>query len=813
MNLIRFKPRPCCTLSTSPVGPSSFLSLRIATCAIAMSTAALPVFAQQSAAANYLPTITTIAGTGAKSFSGDGGPATAAALNNPTGLGWDAAGNLYFVDLGRSSIREIYASTGLINTVVGNGAAGFVDNAAGTVASFNKPQSIYVDAAGNIYIADTSNYRIRKWNSAANLVTTVAGTGTSGSSGDGGPATSATLGSPVGVFLDAWGNVYISDSKYGTVRVIYENGPVSAVPGLATAAAAFPSATPQAGNIYTLAGISGMLASAGDGGAATSATLTPRHVSVDTHSNLYVTDFTHFNERRVLADTDFIATIAGDSLSGSTGDGGSATSASLSGNSASREDLLGNLYIADSNNEAIRVVDPQTQSIYTIAGQIGIPGLFGSNGDGGLSTAGALNLPLDISFSPAGVLAIADSGSHLIRAVTPPVTNFATTAVGSASAATSFTLGAVKADTLNTIATAGAAGDFTLASTGCVLPATVAAGPTNCVPAVKFTPTAPGLRISQLVTTDNAGARAILPLTGIGSAPAVSVTPGILTNFAGTPGTAGSSGDGGSATSATLTAPAAVAVDAVGNVYIAGSGNRVRVVSPTGMISAFAGTGAAGFAGDYGSATAAQLNNPKGLAVAPNGDLYIADTGNNVIRMVGAEAGVIRSVSTPGLLNAPSGVALDKAGNLYIADTGNNVVREIGRYNGFVSSLAGTVGQAGKTGDGAAATSALLNAPAGIALDSAGNIYIADTGNNEVREINLANGTIATVAGNGTAGNSGDGGPATQAQLSSPSQVAVDAAGDIFISCAGSNTVRMVAVHTGTINTVAGTGGGRTRRR
>ena len=800
---------PSASSLPSDVARPSGHSRRLMTALFLGITCVPAMQAQQSAFANYLPTITTIAGTpGTPGTTGDGGPATAAKLQNPGSVGWDAAGNLYIDDKSKSTIREVFASNGNIQTIIGNATAGYIDGVTGTAAEIDVANAIAVDAAGNVYLADTKNNRIRKWTNSTAIINTIAGNGSTTFGGDGASALNAGISGPDAVAVDAYGNIYFSDTGHDVVRVIYEGGPVSAVPGLAAAATAFTPPVPQVGYIYTIAGIANNAAGTGDGGLATIASISgPGYNSLDAHNNLYFAGkTTNGTIRQVIADTDIINTIAGNGTLGSTGDGGPATSAEFSSPNATKQDMLGNVFIVDDMNNAIRVVDPQTQKIYTIAGQIGVTGTATTDGDGGPSTAGSLSAPLDIAFSNTGVLAIADSVLRTIRAVTPPVTSFPATSVASASTAASYTLGAVKSDTFSSIAIQQTASDFTLASTGCTVPASVTAGVTSCLPTVKFTPSAPGLRVSQLVTTDTSGDKAILQLTGVGNASAVSITPGIISTIAGTPGTTASTGDGGAATSADLNKPAGITLDSAGNLYIAGADNKVRVVSPSGAINTFAGTGTAGFSGDYGPASAALLSNPTAVTMAPNGDIYIADTGNNMIRMVGAESGVIRSVTVPGMLSTPKGIAFDITGNLYIADTGNSVIREVNRYTNFYTVLAGTAGTTGKTGDSGAATSALLSGPTGIAFDAAGNIYIADTGNSEVRKITVATGIITTVAGNGSQGSTGDGGLATSATLNAPSQIAVDAAGNIYIACAGSSSVRMVSAATGNISTVAGTG-------
>ena len=246
------------------------------------------------------------------------------------------------------------------------------------------------------------------------------------------------------------------------------------------------------------------------------------------------------------------------------------------------------------------------------------------------------------------------------------------------------------------------------------------------------------------------------------------------------------SGDNGPATSAQLASPNGVAWDSAGNLYIADSA-RIRKVS-NGVISTVAGVGTFGYSGDNGPATGAQLNYPGGVAVDSAGNLYIADTGNHRIRKV--SGGVITTVAgngtrgfsgdnipaTSAQFHDPFGVAVDSAGNLYIADSGNNRIRKVA--NGIITTVAGN-GTPGFSGDNGPATSAQLNGPAGVAVDSAGNLNIADGGNNRIRKV--SNGVITTVAGNGTLGYSGDNGPATSAQLARPVAVAVGSAGNVYV--------------------------------
>lgn len=300
----------------------------------------------------------------------------------------------------------------------------------------------------------------------------------------------------------------------------------------------------------------------------------------------------------------------------------------------------------------------------------------------------------------------------------------------------------------------------------------------------------------------------------------VHVTSGVISAFAGT-GSPGYGGDGGAATSAKLQTPKGVCVDGNGDVYIADTQNNVirKVSTLTGVITTVAGSGSPGSSGNGGQATSARLSSPQDVAVAPNGDLYIADTGNNEIRKVTAGTGVITTYAgtgSPGSsgnggaagsarLRSPSGVALDGAGNLYIADQGNNEIREVAAGTGIITRVAGT-GSQGSSGDGGSATSAKLRSPYDVAVAPNGDLYIADQGNNEIRKVTASTGVISRYAGTGSPGYSGDGGPATSAQLQHPAAVVLADNGDLYVTDTRNNVVRKIAAGGGRITTVAGTG-------
>lgn len=292
-----------------------------------------------------------------------------------------------------------------------------------------------------------------------------------------------------------------------------------------------------------------------------------------------------------------------------------------------------------------------------------------------------------------------------------------------------------------------------------------------------------------------------------------------ISTIAGT-GTAGYNGDGIVATSAELDKPAGVCIDASGNIYIADFWfHRVRKVDAvTGNISTIAGTGTAGYNGDGIAATSAQLDKPRKVCVDASGNVYIADSYNHRIRKIDASTGIISTVAGNGTsgynndgiaadsaeLYFPGGVFVDASGNIYIADVYNHRVRKVDASTGKISTIAGN-GTAGYSGDGAAGTAAELNYPWGLCADNSGNVYIADEFNNRIREVDASTGNINTFAGTGTAGYNGDGIMATTAQLNTPSDVFADAYGRVFISDA-SNRIRVVDLSTSMISTIAGNG-------
>ena len=614
--------------------------------------------------------IATLAGTGASGFSGDGGPATLAQLNYPSGLTLDGAGNLYIADGFNNRIRKV-DSTGTITTIAGTGQGGFSgDGGPATLAQLYYSSGLTLDGAGNLYIADNRNHRIRKVDSTG-TITTIAGTGQGGFSGDGGPATLAQLYSPQGLTLDGVGNLYIADGFNNRIRKVD-----------ATTA-----------TITTIAG-TGVRGYSGDGGPAVEAGLFyPFGVALDGAGHIYITDGFNNRIRKVDATTGTITTIAGTGDHGFSGDGGLARQAQLYSPRAVAVDGAGNLYIADSLNDRIRKIDVNTGTIATVAGRT-------FSGDGGPATLAQLHYPPGLTVDGGGNIYITDRRNHRIRKV--------------------------------------------------------------------------------------------------------DATTGTITTIAGT-GESGFNQDGGPATQAQLYYPEDVAVDGAGDIYIADTNNRRirRVDATTGTITTVAGTGVQGHGGDGGPATQAQLYFPAGVAVDGAGNIYIGDSRNHRIRKVDATTGTITTIAGTGApgssadgdlaiqaqLNLPYGVAVDGTGNVYIADANNHSIRRVDATTRTITTIAGT-GVYGFSGDGGLARQAQLYSPTGVAVDGAGNVYIADGSNDRIRKVDATTRTITTIAGTGVYGFSGDGGLARQAQLHTPEGVAVDGAGNVYIADKNNRRIR-----------------------
>ena len=604
-------------------------------------------------------TLTRIAGTSRIGFSGDGGPATSAQLFNPGAVATDSVGNVFVVDWGNIRVRKI-SSSGIITTVAGTGTPG-VSLSGGPAATTQiyPVGGIALDSKGNLYMSDYGNVRVWKL-SPSGVITPFAGNGTLGYSGDGGPATNAQFSEPAAIAVDPSGNVYVADTGNFCIRKIALDG-----------------------TIRTIAG-TGMSGYSTDGGAAVNAPLSNIDgLATDSSGNLFFGDLFHgysYRTREISA-SGIITTVTATNNAQIFGVGGLAI------------DPTGNLFLSDSVNSRLWEVSG-AGALSPLAGN----GTVSDSGDGGPATLAqiAFSQGNNIVTDPAGNIYFADQQNNCVRRVTPD--GIITTIVGGSAAAT---------------------------TTALYNPAGVAID-----------------RGGNLYIADS-GDNRIVRLS----------SDGVITLVAGD-GTPGDSGDGGLAILAQLHQPTSVVTDTLGNLIIADYANhRVRKVSSDGSISTLAGTGAPGYSGDGGLAVNAKLNYPAGLALDGIGNLYIADSSNSRVRRVDGN-GMITTVAGKGLaghsgdggpaaaaqIYIPFGIAFDNGGDLFIGD--GTAIRMVSA-SGIISTVAGATFPPvpAYTGDGGDSTRAGVYTPYGVAVNASQEVLFADSGNNAIRKLTPTNRT------------------------------------------------------------------------
>jgi len=670
---------------------------------------AMPLLAQQDV-------ISTKIGGGP-----DNMPALDANLNLPSEVATDSSGNYYIAAFSQNRVFKV-SSTGTLTVFAGTGLAGYAgDGVVGGAKSalLNGPNGITVDSAGNVYISDYNNFVIRKV-TTANTITTIAGeAGQCNYNGDGSPATTKNLCHPIGLAVDTSNVLYIADA--GNCRIRKLSGT----------------------NISTVAG-NGVCGYSGDNGSAISAEINQAGgIAVDSSFNLYIYDTFNYAIRKVTKSNAKITTIAGTHLSsGFSGDGGLATDAKI----AQGQNLIVNsagtiVTIADQYNFRIRQFTVGG-NITTIAGS----GTAGFCGDAGPATSACLYYPQGIGIDSSSNYYIADLDNERIR---------------------KFTIGG----NINTVAGNGSTTNATI---------------TNGIP-----PTGVVLQYPYAVTQDTTGNVFVADSNNFVDRELVKST-NVVNTFAGT-GVSGYSGDGGLATAAQIANSYGVVKDSLGNVFIADTYNHiVRKIDTSGKITTFAGVpDRCGYTGDGGAATSAELCYPYGLALDGSNNLYIADQSNHVVREV--VAGTINTIAgtnragyagdggpaTSAQLWNPEGVAVDKAGNVFIADTTNCRIRRIDVVTKIITTFAGS-GACTFSGDGIATANA-LNAPGSVQVDANGNVFISDTNNHRLRWVDTS-GNMTTFGGTGSASFNGDGGLATTANLYYPSGIYVDSSGNYTVA-------------------------------
>jgi hypothetical protein len=690
----------------------------------------LPALAQQNI-------ITTAIGGGPNDM-----PAIDADINQPFELTLDAAGNLYIVAGSQNRAFKVSPS-GTLTVVAGSGLPGYAgDGVVGGAANalLNNPAGIAVDPAGNVYISDNNNCVIRKVDTT-NTITTIAGqAGQCAYNGSGAPATNFYLYYPAGL-AEGSGNLYIADQSNQIVRKLV----------LATGTISNYAGTPQTGGF------------SGDGGPATSATLyNPISVAVDPSGNVFISDASNYRIREVAASTGHITTVAGNGTSGYAGDGSPATQASF--------ELIGQVAVTVNGGiDTVTLVDIEDNvvrqfavggNIFTIAGDA-LTG-YSFCGDGGPAVNACFYNPFGVAVTSTGAnIYVADNGNDRIR---------------------KFQSGG----NINTMAGNGSGS----------MPTPISSVPPQGV--VLYNPYA--------AMEDPSGNVFVADLSNAYVRELVESTD-LVNLYAGT-GVPGYNGDGILATTAELNSPAGVARDSFGNVYIADTYNCViREVSPSGIISTFAGTPQiCGYSGDGGSPTAARLYYPFNVFVDSHNNVFIADTYNCVIRK--ASGGTITTYAGDGTcgyvgdggppadaeMYYPSSLTEDGAGNVYIADTYNNRIRMVSASTGNITTVAGD-GNSGFTGDGVATQNSLY-IPQDVKADANGNLFIADTYNQRVRWV-TPSGIMTTIAGTGGGGFSGDGGPAGNAELYYPIGIFEDPSGNLLVADQQNLRIRGISAFAG----------------
>jgi len=614
------------------------------------------------------------------------------------------------------------------------------------------PLGAAVDSSGNLYIADTGNNRVVKISPLGSQT----------------PVSTAPLmlSSPHGVAIDGAGNLYISD--FSNNRVVKVPAGSGAATAFATVVTPLGLAVDASGNVFVVDEEDSQIVKITSGGVKSNfetGLTAPVAVATDASGNVYLADGSLSSVVKYLAG----------------GGAGTTVGIGLVSLSGVAVDHAGNVYVSESGEGAL---------IIEITAEGGQTQLAAS----GLSAADYL--AIDSNYD----LFIPDhSNNQVIELYTRSVNmGFANVCQSGAPAPCSqtatlnFILGDDSISNVSLVLSGDTNFDFSEADGSC-------SGETSpCTVVVTFQPTQPGMRAGAVMITNGEGQLFTFPVYGIGMGANAGFSPALTSPPFGTDG---------------FQDPIAVAVAGAGifnggPIFIADDAACVIwIVGGDIDFQLYAGTyGTCGFAGDGGPATSAQLGHPDDVALDGAGNVYIADTASNLVRKVDRNGNISTvagdfergagffgdgGAATNAALNAPTGVALDTAGNLYIADENNSRIRKVD-LAGIITTVAGS-NQSGYSGDGGPATSAKLHRPIGVRADAAGNLFIADSFSNVVRKVDLT-GTITTVAGNFAmgAGYSGDGGPATSAQLSFPVFVSVDAAGELFITDSNNSVIRRV---------------------
>ena len=640
-------------------------------------------------------TMTRYAGSGQSGFSGDGGPAANASFRVPAGLAFDSEGNLYIADRENHRVRKVDPK-GYISTFAGIGEAGFSgDEGPAVKARLNLPSGVVVDKKGNLYISDRSNDRIRVVDKKG-VIRTYAGSGVAGFQGDAGPALKAQLDKPFGIALDETKNLYIADRNNNRVRKVSPDGIIT-----------------------TVAGDGGFFFMGDNGPAYRASVAAPTGVALDSKGNLYIADRNN-NRVRVVDRTGMIRTVVGTGQQDYNGDSEVARETNLYLPFGLTVDSNDNLLVIDRSHYRIRRIDPKSGQVETVAGN-GVK-LFA--GDGGPATGATLSFPHGMSVDKKDNLIFSDKGHFRIRKITPD-------------------------GIINTIGGNGLRGNVG-----------------DNIPALE----ANFYNVTTIVQNPK-GEMFMASPSGFVSLIRRFDSKGIIHDFIDTAtpkyreaiSNSKYKGLVQKGAVATITQFSDIVFDPNGNLFTSDRLNhQIRKIDTEGNVSTIAGTGDSDHYGDNGPALEAAFRDPNALASDSEGNIYIADTANNLIRKIDTN-GIVTTFAGNGehsdsgdggpalkaSIRSMDDIEFNPAGELHILGTNTHKVRKITK-DGKIMTVAGK-GYAGFFGDGGLATKAMLQNPAAISFDSKGNMYIADMGNNRIRKVD-DQGVITTFAGTGSFG-------------------------------------------------------------
>jgi hypothetical protein len=636
------------------------------------------------------------------------------------------------------------------------GTAGTVVKTAdgtGSAAQFDTPRGVAVDSAGNLYIGDTSNNTIRKVTPSGVTTTLAGGAGTAAFADATG--TAARFNEPWGMAVDSAGTIYVADASNNSIRKVT-----------------------AAGVVTTFAGSGGVGAGCTDATGTAARLDEPRGVAVDATGTVYVADYDNHVIRKITA-AGVVTTLAGSCDVDGNADGTGAA-ARFRGPHGIAVDSAGTVYVADTGNRAIRKITP-AGVVTTLA----LPSF-------------SLSEPRGVAVDASGVIYIADYASHTIKKITTD--NFVSVVAGAArqpgttdatGTAARFHYPSGIAVAAGTLYVADTDNDTirTISSSGVVTTLAGRAGQTSVVDATgaaaRFEdPFSVAADVNGVVYVADSAAHVIRRISAAGE----------VTTYAGTAGSFGSADGTGSA--ARFYSPFGVAVDTAGNVYVADSYNgTVRKIGLGGVVTTLAGTALQGGSTD-GTGAAARFDQPFGIAVDSNGNVYVSDATANTIRKI-TSAGVVTTLAggsgqtgstdatgTAARFSVPYAISVDTAGNVYVVDHGNHTIRKV-TAAGVVTTLAGSAGNPGST-DGTG-TSALFKYPSGVAVDASGTVFVADTDNHLIRQITAA-GVVTTVGGATATGSTN--GSGTAARFYNPKGIAVDRNGVLYIADRSNHTIR-----------------------